>query len=452
MSEIDIQQKGRKKSLSKEPPKILLLSRPLLQSLCFQLPHSDLLSAKSDELKNKIDETKTKFGKEEYEEALSKWTTRLLLAKSRLDLIDGESWRKLINLVTIDKTIPYILRKEERLPLVTAAWLKMHQLLKICKFEEILLQKQESNSVLFTFHLCEAPGAFISALLHYIKQRSKINHCFKSVAHKWWASSLATDEPNMHVGPPTSFSAPLVGRFSNWIYGKSGSGDITDPQVINDLWTTAFKHSSTGMDLVTADGGMECRPEVQESVCYNLIYFQTIAALGLLRIGGTLMLKVFTIHEFKTAEIMYLIYKYFKNVQIIKPPSSKSTNSEKYILATSFKGICAIILKHLLYKDAHNDTNIEKEEKEKENIFFRSLVSIEMRIARHQIYALDNLLDWFLFLKPQICIQQIIPTPALAISGLYTTMSFEEVNCTENIERIRDWQKDYARWYIDTQI
>ena len=55
------------------------------------------------------------------------------------------------------------LRSEHNIPLLTQAWLK---------FFEILVEFPELTNAenLKSLHLCEAPGAFISALVHFTKK------------------------------------------------------------------------------------------------------------------------------------------------------------------------------------------------------------------------------------------------------------------------------------------
>ena len=82
------------------------------------------------------------------------------------------------------------------------------------------------------------------------------------------------------------------------------------------------------------------------------------------------------------------------------------------------------------------------------------LVSVQARLAHHQIQALDTLLDWFLFIKPasEGKLANTVAIPALSVPGLYTNIPFEDLNTPQLIGRIRDWQNDYAHWYLATQL
>ncbi len=56
--------------------------------------------------------------------------------------------------------------------------MKMYEMLNL--FPDIVLSSQKSN--IKSFHLCEAPGAFISAFNHYITS--------KGYTHEWYAQTL----------------------------------------------------------------------------------------------------------------------------------------------------------------------------------------------------------------------------------------------------------------------
>ena len=59
--------------------------------------------------------------------------------------------------------------------MVTNAWLKMYEILNNV---DILDDIEHLNA----FHLCEAPGAFILSLNHYLKTRN--------ISYNWYAQTL----------------------------------------------------------------------------------------------------------------------------------------------------------------------------------------------------------------------------------------------------------------------
>lgn len=66
-----------------------------------------------------------------------------------------------------------LLRKTFQAELCTVAWAKMYECIVYCNLLPIdspaLGQASDGNPLSFTCHLCEAPGAFISATNHYIR-------------------------------------------------------------------------------------------------------------------------------------------------------------------------------------------------------------------------------------------------------------------------------------------
>lgn len=92
--------------------------------------------------------------------------------------------------------------------------------------------------------------------------------------------------------------------------------------------------------LITADGSVDCSgdPGEQEHATHHLHYCEAVTALELLEPGGTFVLKIFTIFEHQTISLLYLLNCIFKSVTVFKPCTSKSGNSEVYIICLRYKG------------------------------------------------------------------------------------------------------------------
>jgi cap1 methyltransferase len=116
--------------------------------------------------------------------------------------------------------------------------------------------------------------------------------------------------------------------------GYDGTGNI--------LSTANFVHCcetyGSSMDLITADGGFDFSDNFndQERVMIPLLYAQICYAVCMQKRGGHFVLKVFDCFRQSTIEMIYLLTSFYRNVYISKPHTSRSGNSEKYIVCKGF--------------------------------------------------------------------------------------------------------------------
>jgi hypothetical protein len=92
------------------------------------------------------------------------------------------------------------------------------------------------------------------------------------------------------------------------------------------------------MDFITADGGFDFSADFsnQEINAIQLIYGQIIFALCMQKQGGSFVLKIFDCFMKSTVELIALLCSVYDNVYITKPNTSRSANSEKYIVCKGF--------------------------------------------------------------------------------------------------------------------
>jgi len=150
--------------------------------------------------------------------------------------------------------------------------------------------------------LCEAPGGFVECLRHF----------YPDIA--WRALSLPGGITFSKKLPQSSVSY----------------GDILKDPVI-----------TKPVGLVTADGGMDCSEDYaeQETLNYPIIKAQIDVARRSLTPGGTFIIKVFDIYTYETFQVLIWLCSLFETVNVCKPPTSRSTNSEKYLVCRNFKGV-----------------------------------------------------------------------------------------------------------------
>ncbi|XP_029284468.1 cap-specific mRNA (nucleoside-2'-O-)-methyltransferase 2 [Cottoperca gobio] len=209
-----------------------------------------------------------------------------------------------------------------------------------CKFSEILgsfnLLPEEAlqNGELNTVHLCEAPGAFITALNHFIKTSESTRYCDWS-----WAANTLNPYHEANGGSTTITDDRLIANtLPWWFFGSDNTGNIMIQKHLLEL--QAFVANMRRVDVVTADGSFDCqeKPDEQEALVASLHYCEVTAALLLLSPGGSFVLKMFTLYEHSSVCLLYLLNCCFRSINVFKPATSKSGNSEVYIVCLNYEG------------------------------------------------------------------------------------------------------------------
>ncbi|XP_018571350.1 cap-specific mRNA (nucleoside-2'-O-)-methyltransferase 2 isoform X2 [Anoplophora glabripennis] len=212
--------------------------------------------------------------------------------------------------------------------LLTQAWCKFYEILG--QFP-IVPQNAALSGKFKSLHLCEAPGAFVCALNHYLV----LNH--PGIQWNWTANTLNPNYEGNELSQMIPDDRLIRYTLPNWYFGLDFTGDITKFYNHCDL-VQIYKDNK--VDLVTADGSVDCMkdPGEQERHVEFLHFCETLSALAVLQIGGTFVLKIFTMFEDTTINLMFLLNCLFEKVSVFKPCSSKSGNSEVYVINTNFKG------------------------------------------------------------------------------------------------------------------
>ncbi|CAF2804128.1 unnamed protein product [Rotaria sp. Silwood2] len=90
--------------------------------------------------------------------------------------------------------------------------------------------------------------------------------------------------------------------------------------------------------IITADGSFDVQnnPGEQELLVYPLLKTEVYVALSCLMTHGNFILKIFTIFEQVTIDLIYLLYRTFRQISMFKPQTSKKGNSEMYVICIDF--------------------------------------------------------------------------------------------------------------------
>lgn len=287
-----------------------------------------------------------------------KWSIQELLSKkNELNRIKGllskyklKVWSK--HTANRDRA-GFVLKKlaEEIKPeLLTQAWCKFYEILS--NFPVVPLCAVD-NKKMESLHLCEAPGAFICSLNHYLILN------YPGLSWSWLANTLNPNYEGNELCEMIPDDRLIRHTLRNWIFGEDFTGDLTKPYnhqyLINCL-------KDAEISLVTADGSVDCMsdPGEQEKLVERLHFCEAFTALRILQTGGTFVLKIFTMFEESTINMLYMLNCLFEKVAVFKPCTSKSGNSELYVISTKFKGFNLIVqLWEKIWK-VYEDINVFK--------------------------------------------------------------------------------------------
>jgi len=249
---------------------------------------------------------------------------RLNQTKSQLNTLPLAKWHKHTKHINPAGSVSSVLRKSVQPELLTQAWQKFHE----C-FHVFDLGPDKEQSEFNTVHLCEAPGAFITSLNHAL-----CLHHQESVWN-WVATTLNPHYEGNDLGYMINDDRFIMGSLDNWHFGEDNTGNILDRENMTSLLGRATKLGEKGeVHLVTADGSVDCQgdPARQESIVSDLHMAEAITALKLLKEGGNLVIKMFTVFESESVCLLYLLACSFTKLDMFKPATSKEGNSEVYVV------------------------------------------------------------------------------------------------------------------------
>lgn len=224
---------------------------------------------------------------------------RLARVKARVPEIQARVGMKRWNsMIHVPGSIEH--RNRDR-TVINRAYHKMHEMCMSCVLP----------SVTTSVHLCEAPGGFVQCVSDHLRTPSKV--------WSWRAVTLGGGIPADERHLPRD-----CGRF---LFADV----LTEETRVLEELNAAFAETA-GVDLVTADGAVEMNHDRIEEEHIPLARAQTRIALRCLRPGGIYVLKVFECLHPHTRDFISQLTRHFEFVSLIKPVSSRRTNSERYLV------------------------------------------------------------------------------------------------------------------------
>lgn len=273
----------------------------------------------------------------------------------------------------------YDLKKQTGLPFITNAWVKCWEMLIHYK-----LIPENHSSDFTVFCNAEFPGAFIFAIDHYMKTKTK-NKKYKWYGNSLWPGSTKEGGDNI-LGDDFGLYKKYKKR---WLMNKDKNGDVTSKEM-NDYIKSILEKK---VDLYTSDIGINVpfeREHEKETLEAHLNLGQIICALNTLKEGGHMVCKTFLFFKPMTMSLLYLLSSIFDEFSISKPMTSRPGNSEIYLIGKGYKRNDSVtkILEDILYSWDVKYMNewivpISKE-------FYLEIVLALYEIYNRQIYFVDK--------------------------------------------------------------
>lgn len=208
---------------------------------------------------------------------------------------------------------------------ISRSFFKMWEICHDCKIIDT------NNERLIYGALAEGPGGFIECFNFYRRRFCKFIPSDKI--------NCITLKPYNNEIPGWKKSQRIFRECNdcNISYGIDDTGDLYSLENIKHF-ASLFTEKA---HIVTADGGFDFSNDYsnQEIMAFRLIFCEVVTGLSILRQGGNMIIKIFDLFSEASIDLLYLLATYFEKIQIIKPFTSRSANSEKYIVCCNFMGI-----------------------------------------------------------------------------------------------------------------
>lgn len=223
------------------------------------------------------------------------------------------------------------------------------------KMWEILhyFEKSFSNEQSRCFFMAEGPGGFVEAFSKWRGDRLRNDDIFVTTLVNADDKSV----PSLRIPKWVSKGSKQFGI----LYGPKKNGDICDIENMNGIIEEVGLNSC---HIVTGDGGFDFSANFndQEYMSTVLVVCEVLLALQIQKENGTFVLKMYDISLHSSFQIITLLQKSYKSVQIIKPRTSRPANSEKYLVCTGYStqtGMSYVPILTAYLSDTQNNISID---------------------------------------------------------------------------------------------
>ena len=196
---------------------------------------------------------------------------------------------------------------------------------KMIEIDKLLSLTKYMPNKIKTFHLAEGPGGFIEALCLL---RKNLDDVYYGMTLQ---NQIESNVPGWKKSDEFLLKNPIV-KIEN---GIDGTGDLTHAKNLKYCWDNY--HGS--MHFVTGDGGFDFSVDFnkQEVSSTFLIFCQVAFAVATQAKGGTFLLKLFDTFTHASLDLLYILSTLYEKVYFVKPFTSRSANSEKYVVCKDFR-------------------------------------------------------------------------------------------------------------------
>ncbi|XP_065078736.1 cap-specific mRNA (nucleoside-2'-O-)-methyltransferase 1-like [Ochlerotatus camptorhynchus] len=260
---------------------------------------------------------------------------------------------------------------------------------------------------LFGWKLCQLPDtADDSQLLYFVDVFGGPGGCSEYVLWRndgWNAKGFGYTTKGdyefraemFRMGAPESFDP---------FYGANDDGNILDPDNISAFmeYVKAQTADKLGAHLIMCDGGFYVKNNNQETISKQLYLCLVLLAVGVIRPGGNAILKVFDLYTPFSVGLVYVLTKCYEKVSIVKPASSRSANSERYLVCQTRLNESNLFMNYLfsisqvLWENRHGEHDIihiiSPQTMQEDKDFYNFIRNSNNDLARRQIAGLKSLI------------------------------------------------------------
>lgn len=137
--------------------------------------------------------------------------------KEKLNKFDLEKWSQHTRSRDPSTYIINTLKSQYRIELLTQAWCKFYECLN--QFD-LISHEAKVEGELNSIHLCEAPGAFISSLNHYLSSN------YPYLSWNWMGNTLNPYYEGNSLNHMVGDDRLIQHTFDNWCFGNDCTGDL----------------------------------------------------------------------------------------------------------------------------------------------------------------------------------------------------------------------------------